>query len=130
MPSEPIWLPLEEIIKINAAEVAETGERHLIRDLGLLEGAQARPRTLFSYGVTDVVRLGVALLAGIARSHPFEQGNKRTALTACLVFIEANGYRWTMDDTEEVGVWIVQMVNREISEQALSDLMRPHFAPA
>jgi len=80
--SEPIWLPPAVAIEINVELVAITGEPHFLRDLGALEGALARPQNAFAYGEGDVVALAVRLMAGIAQSHPFEQGNKRTAFVA------------------------------------------------
>ncbi len=43
-------------------------------------------------GERDVVRLATTLLYGVAKNHAFEQGNKRTATVAALVFLEVNGY--------------------------------------
>ena len=79
MPNEPNWLPIEAVIEHNRLELAETGEHHFVRDLGLLESALARPRNFFGFGEQDIVVLAVTLMAGIARAHAFEQGNKRRA---------------------------------------------------
>ena len=59
---------------------------------GLLESALARPRNAFAYGEEDIIVLAVALMAGIARAHAFEQGNKRTAFAAMRLFLCANGF--------------------------------------
>lgn len=89
MPAEPRWLSLERLIKINRAEVEATGERHLLRDPGLLESAWAKPRNRHLYqGEADVVRLAVALLDGICQNHCFEQGNKRTAEDDLVAFLK------------------------------------------
>ena len=91
MPNEPRWLPIEAVIEHNRIELAETGETHFVRDIGLLESALARPRNALVYGEEDIVVLAVTLLAGIARAHAFEQGNKRTAFAAMRLFLGANG---------------------------------------
>ncbi len=79
MASEPLWLSPDEIEDINRAIVAVTGETFFVRDQGLLESACARPQQHWHYDdQRDVVELAVALLLGVARNHPFEQGNKRT----------------------------------------------------
>jgi death on curing protein len=65
LPNEPRWLPVEVVIRHNQLEVEATGERHFVRDLGLLESALARPRNFFGYGQEDIVVLAVALMAGI-----------------------------------------------------------------
>ena len=91
MPSEPRWLPIEVVIEHNRLELAETGERHFVRDLGLLESALARPRNFYGFGEEDIIVLAVALTAGIARAHAFEQGNKRAAFGALRLFLRAIG---------------------------------------
>src|SRR5271167_4869447 len=90
---------VEAVIEHNRLEVKATGERHFVRDPGLLESALARPRNFFSYGEDDIVVLAVALMAGIGQAHAFEQGNKRTAFAAMRLFLGANGYDTSFDDT-------------------------------
>ena len=81
MPNRPIWLSPDDIVELNRLVVEGTGVPFFLRDRGLLEGACHRPINLFDYqGVDDIVTLAVALLFGLARNHPFVQGNKRTAL--------------------------------------------------
>jgi death on curing protein len=124
--SEPRWLPVEEAIAINADEVGETGEPHLLRDRGLLESALARPQHLWAYtGEQDIARLAAALLFGIAKNHPFAQGNKRTAWTAALVLIELNGYRWTRQDDAEPAEWVLQLLDGRINEDEFAEALRP-----
>lgn len=77
-------------------------------------------------GERDVVRLATTLLYGVAKNHAFEQGNKRTAAVAALVFLEANGYRWTLEDDEELAEWVLALVRDELSEEAQAELMRPY----
>ncbi|MDX1425258.1 MAG: type II toxin-antitoxin system death-on-curing family toxin [Kiloniellales bacterium] len=127
MPSEPRWITLENLILINAQRVAETGEPHQLLDEGLLESAVTRPQNRWGMsGERDVVRLATTLLYGVAKNHAFEQGNKRTATVAALVFLEANGYCWTLQDDEELAEWVLALVRNELSEEALAELMRPY----
>ena len=87
MPSEPSWVPLDVIIRINQRATAKTGEPHLLLNAPLLESAWARPLNLWSQshqGETDLVRLAVAVMAGVAQNHPFQQGDKRTAFEKAL----------------------------------------------
>jgi death-on-curing protein len=81
LPNEPRWLSVEAVIEINRRVVAITGERYLLRDEALLEGALARPQHAYAYGEEDMVVLGVRLMAGIVQSHSFEQGNNELALS-------------------------------------------------
>jgi death-on-curing protein len=85
--NEPVWLTADHLIEFNELEVAATGEPHVVRDMSGLESAIGRPINHWHYGETDVVALAVALLLGVARNHPFLQGNKRTAFAAADYFL-------------------------------------------
>ena len=125
MPNEPHWLPVEVVIEHNRLELAETGERHFVRDLGLLESALARPRNFYGFGEEDIVVLAVALMAGIARAHAFEQGNKRTAFGALRLFLRANGYDAVFDDTVSWAEEIIALVEHRSSEEDFVRAVRP-----
>jgi death-on-curing protein len=125
LPSEPKWLPIEAVIAHNRLEVEATGERHFVGDLGLLDGALARPRNAFAYGEEDIVVLAVALMAGISRAHAFEQGNKRTAFAAMRLFLRANGYDTTFDDEISWADEITGLVEHRIIEEDFVRRLRP-----
>jgi death-on-curing protein len=125
LPNEPIWLPFEVVIEHNRRELADTGEHHLIRDVGLLESAIARPRNAFAYGEEDVVVLAVALMAGIARAHAFEQGNKRTAFAAMRLFLRANGRDTAFQDVSPWANAVIAVVEHQLSEEDFVALIRP-----
>lgn len=125
MPSEPNWLPVEAVIEHNRLEVETTGERHFVRDPGLLESALARPRNFFGYGERDIVVLAVALMAGVARAHAFEQGNKRTAFAAMRLFLQANGYDTSFDDATAWAVQIIALVEHRTGEEEFTRALRP-----
>jgi death-on-curing protein len=125
LPNEPRWLPVEVVIKHNQLEVEATGERHFVRDLGLLESALARPRNFFGYGQEDIVVLAVALMAGIAQAHAFEQGNKRTAFAAMRLFLGANGYDTSFDDTTPWAQQIIALVEHQTTEEDFVRSIRP-----
>jgi death on curing protein len=92
LPSEARWLLIGAVVETNRILVTTTGERHFLRDPGLLDSVLARPQNAFSYGKEDVVALAVRLLAGISQAHAFEQGNKRTSFVAMTEFLMINGY--------------------------------------
>ena len=133
MPNEPRWLPIEIVIEHNRLEVEATAERHLLRDRRpwrrLLESALARPPNFFSFGEEDVVSLTVALLAGIARAHAFEQGNKRTAFAAMRLFLRANGYDTSFDDSIFWADEIIALVEHQTTEEDFLRLIRPFVIP-
>jgi death-on-curing protein len=129
LPSEPEWLSVEVAIEINHILVTLTGERHLVRDRGLLEGAVARPQNAFSYGEEDVLVLAVRLLVGIAHSHPFEQGNKRPAFVAMVQFLNANDLDIAIDDSEHWADMVIALVEHRSTEEDFVRAIRPYLVP-
>jgi death-on-curing protein len=125
LPNEPNWLPIEAVIEHNRLEVEATGERHFVRDVGLLESALARPRNFFSFGEEDILVLGVVLMAGIARAHAFEQGNKRTAFEALWHFLRINGYDLAIDDTQRWADEVIALVEHRSPEEDFVRAIRP-----
>lgn len=100
-----------------------------MHDGGLLESAVMRPRNHWDYGgERDVLRLAAYLLSGLVKNHPFEQGNKRTGAVAAILFIEINGYEWTLRDDGELAEWVIAHVLGHTTEEEMADLMRPHVA--
>ncbi|KZD04878.1 type II toxin-antitoxin system death-on-curing family toxin [Oceanibaculum pacificum] len=91
--TEPVWLSLAEILYIHEQSIAGFGGLDGLRDEGLLQSAIARPQQLFSYGEPppDLADLAAALATGLAKNHPFLDGNKRTAFMAAAVFLSVNG---------------------------------------
>jgi death-on-curing protein len=130
LPNEPRWLPIEAVIEHNRLEVEETGERHFLRDSGLLESALARPQNAFAYGEEDIVSLAVRLLDGIAQAHAFEQGNKRTAFEAMWHFLRLNGFDLAISD---INLWanaVIDLVEHRSSEDEFVRLIRPFVVEA
>jgi death on curing protein len=86
-----IWLDRQAVEAFHAEQLSEFGGLAGIRDPGALESAIARPLNLAAQGKPTVHELAAEYAFGIARNHPFADGNKRTALVACFVFLELNG---------------------------------------
>lgn len=107
------------MIEFNEIAVADTGEPHQLLNEGALENALAKPINYWSYGETDAVVLAVNLLVGIARNHPFIQGNKRTAFAAADYFLYLNGYEMVAPDGSEFGDLIVDVIKGDVGEQRL-----------
>ncbi|HRO61854.1 MAG TPA: type II toxin-antitoxin system death-on-curing family toxin [Burkholderiaceae bacterium] len=91
---EPIWVLDEAVEAIHNRQLAEHGGATGVRDAGLLASALARPKNLFAYEAEDITlpRLAAAYAFGIARNHPFVDGNKRTAFVVSLLFLRLNGF--------------------------------------
>jgi death-on-curing protein len=130
LPNEPAWLPIEAVIEHNLFEVEETGERHFLRDRGLLESALARPQNFFAFGEEDILVLAVALMAGIARAHAFEQGNKRTAFEAMWHFLRLNGYDLAVDDAQRWADEIIRLIEHRSTEEDFTRAIRPFIVPS
>jgi len=85
--TEPRWLELSILIDVHAEQLALFGGPDGIRDVGLLESALARPINKFTYGENDLAELAAAYAFGIARNHPFIDGNKRTGYVLMRLFL-------------------------------------------
>lgn len=87
------WISKPLALAIHERQLAEHGGLDGIRDAGMLESALAKPQQLFAYGqpTPDLADLAASLAYGLARNHPFVDGNKRTAHVCYRVFIELNG---------------------------------------
>jgi death-on-curing protein len=125
LPNEPQWLSVETVIDINRRLVAVTGERHLLRDEGLLESAVARPQNAYGYGEGDILVLAVRLMAGIVQSHAFEQGNKRTGFVTMIQLLTENGYDAAIDDTRPWADEVISLVEHRLSEDEFAERLRP-----
>lgn len=126
MLNEPCWVTPQGVIRINQRAVADSGEPHVLVHPGLLESACDRPRTHWQYdGENDVVVLGATLLFGIARNHPFLQGNKRTAYAAMIGFLGANGYRLDLADHIPNADYIVAAIAGQMTDAEFIQAIRP-----
>lgn len=121
--TEPRWLPKDLILSVHNRQLAEHGGGVGVRDEGLRESALARPRNLFAYGESDVATLAGAYAFGIAKNHPFIDGNKRTAFVACELFLVANGYDLVASD-EECLAMMLGLAASEIDEAEFAAWLR------
>ena len=90
--NEPIWLDVEILIDLHTEQLALFGGPDGIRDQGMLESALGHPFNKFTYGETDLAALAAAYAFGIARNHPFVDGNKRVAVTVTAAFLAPLGF--------------------------------------
>jgi death-on-curing protein len=126
LPNEPRWLPADVVTEMNRAEVLDTGENHFLRDFGLLDSALARPRNAYAYGEEDVVVLAVTLMAGIARAHAFEQGNKGPHSQRCGCSCCINGYDTAFEDTGSWADEVIALVEHRSTEEDFVRAIRPY----
>jgi death-on-curing protein len=119
---EPRWI-LDEVVRaIHKRQLAEHGGAGGVRDTGLLESALSRPKHLFAYAEDGIglPRLPAAYAFGIARNHPFVDGNKRTAFVAALLFLRLNGYDVVAPQEEKHAVFLA-MAEGRLGEDELAD---------
>lgn len=99
---EPRWLGKQVILAIQNALLARFGGPEGIRDTSLLESTLGRPQQLFAYGKPTLHELAASYAYGIAKNHPFLDGNKRAAFMSAYTFLGINGLE--LDATEESAV--------------------------
>lgn len=126
--TEPVWIGRDLALAIHAEQLAEHGGADGIRDAGLLEGALARPLNLAAYGDPDIAALAAALGFGLARNHPFIDGNKRTAYVAVETFLVLNGFDLTADDAECIAA-MLDLAAGDLPEAGFAAWLRDHLRP-
>src|SRR5262249_18729431 len=103
---EPRWISLAVVMAVHEAQLAEHGGQTGVRDQGLLESL-ARPQQILAYaGKPRLTQLAAAYSVGIAKNHPFLDGNKRTAWVVCATFLEVNGQRVIADQSAVVEIML------------------------
>jgi death-on-curing protein len=121
MPIEPVWIMPEAVLAIHNRQIAEHGGGSGLRDPGLLDSAIAKPKNIFSYDKekASISGLAAAYSYGIARNHPFVDGNKRTALVISLLFLKLN--QWELTCTaEDLYKTFMSLAEGSLSETDLS----------
>jgi len=121
------WITAAAAMAIHAEQLAEHGGAEGVRDAGLLDSAMARPQNVAAYGEPDAAALAAAYAYGIARNHPFVDGNKRTAAVVSETFLMLNGQALTATDAELV-VAFLALAAGELSEEQLADWFRQHVS--
>lgn len=120
-----IWINKPLALAIHDRQLAEHGGGSGVRDEGLLDSALTRPQQLFAYGEPppDLAELAASLAFGLARNHPFVDGNKRTAAVVCEVFIELNSGKLQASDLELYPQYI-GLADGSLTEQDFAEWLR------
>lgn len=124
--NEPVWLDAEIMIDVHAEQLALFGGPEGIRDLGMLESALGRPVNKFSYGEEDLAALAAAYAFGIARNHPFVDGNKRATFAAIIVFLGLNDIAFAPPPAEATAI-ILALAAGEVGEDGLARWIRDNW---
>jgi death on curing protein len=120
-----IWLAGEVLRAVHEEQLSEHGGAPGTRDDGLLESALARPGHFAARGEPDVADLAAAYGFGIARNHPFVDGNKRTAFVAVELFLELNGAELVAGDADCV-LTMLAAASGQMDEPTFARWLRQH----
>ncbi len=118
-----IWVATDVALAAHREQLAEHGGGDGVRDERLLDSAMARAPNLAGYGEPDAAALAATYAYGIARNHPFVDGNKRTAAVVSETFLVLNGYALHASDAELV-VAFLALASGDLSEEELADWFR------
>ncbi len=121
-----VWVNTTVVLAIHDAQTAEHGGNPGIRDMGLLESALARPQNRAAYGEPDIAELAAAYAFGIARNHPFVDGNKRVSAVVCRLFLRLNGSDLNADEPTRLRIWL-GLAEGSLSEEELAGWIRSHL---
>ncbi len=122
------WVDKRALLLLHAESLAEHGGSAGLRDEGLLDSALARPLNLVAYGEPDFADLAASYAFGVAKNHPFVDGNKRAAFLSAGLFLALNGFRLTASQVDATQA-VLALAGSEISEEAFARWLRANTAP-
>jgi len=124
-----VWVREDVVLAVHLRQLAEHGGGEGIRDEGLLQSTLARPQNLLAYGAPppDLSSLAAAYAYGIARNHPFVDGNKRTALIVARLFLLLNGMDLVATQEEKYSTFLA-LAAGELSEEDLVIWVSSHLS--
>src|SRR5271157_3330655 len=127
--NEPFWLTVAMIVAIHDEQLVRHGGAPGLRDDALLESALDRPRNKWAYEQAALPELAAAYGYGIARNHPFIDGNKRTALLAIYTFLGVNDIDFVVPEADAAAM-ILALAAGEVSEDNLARWIRDNWPKA
>jgi death on curing protein len=126
---EPVWILPEAALAAHDRQLAEHGGGIGARDMGALDSALVRPRNRWEYGEDDLAVLAAACAFGIARNHPFVDGNKRTAWVVARGFLRINGLQFEARPLDVIET-VLALAAGDLPEDELADWLRQHLSAA
>lgn len=111
------------MLAVHDRQLVEHGGPAGVRDAGALASALGRPINRWAYGTDDPSEMAAAYAFGIARNHPFVDGNKRTAWVAARLFLLLNGHELVFAEAEAIATMLA-LAEGELSEEELADWVR------
>jgi death-on-curing protein len=123
-----IWINRRALLLLHGESLVLHGGAQGIRDEGLLDSALARPENLFHYGIPDLFDCAAAYAFGLAKNHPFIDGNKRAGFLGAGMFLRLNGYRLTATP-QDATLTMLALAAGEIGESDYAAWLRTHTTP-
>lgn len=117
------WVERAVVLAIHEQQLSEHGGPSGLRDSGVLDSALARPPNLAAYGAPDIFDLAAAYAFGLARDHPFVDGNKRVSFVVTEVFLALNGYELMASDKDCFAQWMA-LADGSLKEADLAEWLR------
>ena len=121
--SEPEWVDPGVVESFHYEHIREHGGLHGIRDQGMLESALGRPQQLYAYGSPDLCAMAAAYAFGLAKNHPYLDGNKRTAAITCELFLNLNGIEFSVDEVAKYPHYLA-LASGEHTEESFAAWLR------
>jgi len=122
------WINRQALLLLHGESLVIHGGARGLRDPGLLDSALGRPANLVAYGTPDVFDCAAAYAYGLAKNHPFVDGNKRAAFLACGMFLRLNGFRLTATQPDAT-LTMLALAAGTLAEAEFADWLRRHTAP-
>ncbi len=122
------WIERRALLLLHDGSIAEHGGASGIRDEGLLDSALARPLNLVAYGDPDWADLAASDGVGLAKNHPFVDGNKRAAFLAVGLFMALNGQRLVATQAEAT-LTMLAVAAGTLDEPGFAAWLRAHSRP-
>jgi death-on-curing protein len=126
---EPTWVRPDVVLALHERLLSEFGGASGIRDQTMLESALARPQQRFHYGKGDVFDLAASYAFGIARNHPFVDGNERSAFATAITFLHLNQHEFTATEADAV-IQTLALAAGALDESGYAAWLRANSRPA
>lgn len=123
-----VWIDVGDAVGFHDEQIAAHGGTPGLRDANLLQSATARPRMKARYDGAEIAGLAAAYGYGLARNHPFVDGNKRTALVVMETFLVVHGAELKADNAETVAL-ILALAAGDVTEEQLAEWIRDNLVP-
>jgi death-on-curing protein len=124
--TEPNWLTYEQAIAAHSAQLRRYGGAAGLRDEGALRSALDRPVNKWHYENAGLPELAAAYAFGLAKNHPFVDGNKRIAFIAMVTFLRKNGIAFRPEQAQSTAI-ILAVAAGEVSEESLARWIRDNW---